>query len=57
MGLVASVGEGIGGVSGDLFAVVVVTSVATTLLAPPVLVCLYRQPSPESTLGTDAEAD
>jgi len=48
--VVASVGAGIGAVSGDMFAVAVFMSVATTLLVPPVLVWLYRQPSRESTL-------
>jgi len=47
--VVAGVGAGIGAVSGDMFAVVVFMSVATTLLAPPVLVWLYR--------GRDAPAD
>lgn len=40
--VVAGVGAGIGAVSDDMFAVVVFMSVATTLLAPPVLVWLYR---------------
>jgi Kef-type K+ transport system membrane component KefB len=42
--VVASVGAGIGAVSGDMFAVVVFMSIATTLIAPPVLVWLYQQP-------------
>src|SRR6266508_915509 len=42
--VVASVGSGIGAVSGNMFAVVVFMSVATTLVAPPALVWLYRRP-------------
>ena len=40
--VVAGVGSGIGAVSGDMFAVVVFMSIATTILAPPVLVQLFR---------------
>jgi Kef-type K+ transport system membrane component KefB len=39
--VVASVGAGIGAVSGDMFAVVVFMSIATTLIVPPVLTWLY----------------
>ena len=39
--VVAGVGAGIGAVSEDMFAVVVFMSIATTLLAPPVLTWLY----------------
>ena len=39
--VVASVGAGIGAISGDMFAVVVFMSIATTLIAPPVLARLY----------------
>ncbi len=43
VGLVtASIGSGIGAISQDMFAVVVFMSVATTLLAPPALLWLYR---------------
>ena len=43
VGLVAaSIGSGIGAISNDMFSVVVFMSVATTILAPPVLVWLYR---------------
>jgi len=43
VGLVAaSVGSGIGAISTDMFSVVVFMSVATTVLAPPVLVWLHR---------------
>lgn len=43
VGLVAaSIGSGIGAISGDMFSVVVFMSIATTILAPPVLVWLYR---------------
>jgi Kef-type K+ transport system membrane component KefB len=43
VGLVAaSVGSGIGAISSDMFSVVVFMSVATTILAPPVLVWLHR---------------
>jgi len=43
VGLVAaSIGSGIGAISGDMFAVVVFMSIATTLVAPPALVWLYR---------------
>lgn len=42
VGLVAAgIGSGIGAVSGDMFSVVVFMSIATTILAPPVLVRLY----------------
>jgi Kef-type K+ transport system membrane component KefB len=42
VGLVtAGVGSGIGAVSGDMFAVVVFMTIATTVLAPPVLLRLY----------------
>ena len=40
--VVASVGSGIGAISTDMFSVVVFMSVATTILAPPVLVWLHR---------------
>jgi len=44
VGLVAAgVGSGIGAVSGDMFAVVVFMSIATTLIAPPALAALYRR--------------
>ncbi len=43
MGLVvASIGEGIGVITPDMFSVVVFMSIATTILAPSVLVWLYR---------------
>ena len=43
VGLVtASIGSGIGAISQDMFSVVVFMSVATTLLAPPALLWLYR---------------
>ena len=40
--VVASIGAGIGAISDDIFSVVVFMSIATTILAPPVLVLLYR---------------
>lgn len=40
--VVASIGSGLGAISGDMFSVVVFMSIATTLLAPPALVWLYR---------------
>lgn len=40
--VVASIGSGIGAISGDMFSVVVFMSIATTLIAPPLLVLLYR---------------
>jgi len=40
--VVASIGAGIGAISDDMFSVVVFMSIATTLLAPPALVWLYR---------------
>ena len=40
--VVASIGTGLGIISGDAFAAVVFMSLATTLLAPPALVWLYR---------------
>ena len=43
VGLVtASIGSGIGAISTDMFSVVVFMSIATTILAPPVLGYLYR---------------
>jgi Kef-type K+ transport system membrane component KefB len=43
VGLVAaSIGAGIGAISDDMFSVVVFMSMATTILAPPALVWLYR---------------
>ncbi len=43
VGLVAaSIGSGIGAISGDMFAVVVFMSIATTIIAPPILAQLYR---------------
>ena len=43
VGLVAaSIGAGIGAISDDMFSVVVFMSIATTVLAPPVLVWLHR---------------
>jgi Kef-type K+ transport system membrane component KefB len=40
--VVASIGEGIGVISPDIFSAVVFMSIATTVIAPPVLVLLYR---------------
>ena len=40
--VVASIGFGIGVINDDLFSVVVFMSIATTIIAPPVLVLLYR---------------
>jgi Kef-type K+ transport system membrane component KefB len=40
--VVASIGSGIGAISGDMFSVVVFMSIATTLVAPPFLVQLYK---------------
>ncbi len=57
--VVASVGSAIGAISDDMFAVVVFMSVATTILAPPVLVQLYhgRQPAAGApTNGAQPEA-
>jgi Kef-type K+ transport system membrane component KefB len=43
VGLVAaSIGAGIGAISDDMFSVVVFMSIATTVLAPPILVSLFR---------------
>jgi Kef-type K+ transport system membrane component KefB len=52
--VVASVGSGIGAISTDMFSVVVFMSVATTILAPPVLVWLHRG-YPLEPLGEPAE--
>lgn len=42
VGLVAAgIGSGIGAISSDMFSVVVFMSIATTIVAPPVLVRLY----------------
>ena len=40
--VVASIGAGIGAISDDMFSVVVFMSIATTIIAPPFLVRLYR---------------
>jgi Kef-type K+ transport system membrane component KefB len=40
--VVASIGAGIGAISDDVFSVVVFMSIATTLIAPPFLVLLFR---------------
>ena len=40
--VVAGIGSGLGVISADMFSVVVFMSIATTVLAPPVLVALYR---------------
>jgi len=53
--VVASVGAAIGAVSADMFAVVVFMSVATTILAPPALVWLYRLAPPETPPDLSAE--
>jgi Kef-type K+ transport system membrane component KefB len=53
--VVASVGAGIGAVSGDMFAVVVFMSVATTLVAPPALAWLYRRPAQGGVRESTAE--
>ena len=55
VGLVAaSVGAGIGAISSDIFSVVVFMSIATTLIAPPLLQILlrgrYRHPAQEPTV-------
>jgi len=47
VGLVtAGIGSGIGAVSGDMFSVVVFMSIATTIVAPPVLVRLFSGGAP-----------
>jgi len=46
--VVAQLGLGMGVLSADLFAVVLVMAVATTLLAPPILVRLFK---PEDGAG------
>jgi Kef-type K+ transport system membrane component KefB len=57
VGLVAaSIGAGIGAISDDMFSVVVFMSIATTLLAPPVLVWLlggYRVEAVEVTKAVE----
>jgi Kef-type K+ transport system membrane component KefB len=40
--VVASIGDGLGVISADMFSVVVFMSIATTIVAPPALVALYR---------------
>lgn len=56
VGLVAAgIGSGIGAVSSDMFAVVVFMSIATTVLAPPVLVRLYGSAGSDSTGAPDLE--
>ena len=54
--VVASIGAGIGAISDDIFSVVVFMSIATTLLAPPVLVWLlggYRFEAEEVTKAVE----
>ncbi|HET8944444.1 MAG TPA: cation:proton antiporter [Dehalococcoidia bacterium] len=56
VGLVAAgIGSGIGAVSSDMFGVVVFMSIATTVLAPPVLVALYERQRRDSNLGRAIE--
>ena len=59
VGLVtAGIGSGIGAVSGDMFSVVVFMSIATTIVAPPVLVRLFSDRAAARTqqlAGTDLE--
>ncbi len=53
--VVASIGSGIGVITDDMFSVVVFMSIATTILAPPVLVALYRNyrtPAEEAAAAT-----
>jgi Kef-type K+ transport system membrane component KefB len=52
--VVASVGAGIGAISGDMFAVVVFMSIATTLLAPPLLARLYADMETPATATTSS---
>ncbi|TET99245.1 MAG: cation:proton antiporter [Dehalococcoidia bacterium] len=56
--VVASIGAGIGAISDDIFSVVVFMSIATTILAPPVLVWLYRgyRFEAEEAAGAEEEA-
>ncbi|HET9476608.1 MAG TPA: cation:proton antiporter [Dehalococcoidia bacterium] len=50
VGLVAAgIGSGIGAVSNDMFSVVVFMSIATTVVAPPVLVRLYENQRPNAS--------
>jgi Kef-type K+ transport system membrane component KefB len=51
--VVASIGAGIGVISDDMFSVVVFMSIATTILAPPVLVWLYRGHRPTAADVTE----
>ncbi len=53
--VVASIGSGIGAVSPAMFAVVVFMSIATTLIAPPALVQLYRGHPLAAKAGPSAE--
>ncbi len=56
VGLVAAgIGSGIGAVSSDMFSVVVFMSIATTVLAPPVLVRLYGGRRTESSGAPNLE--
>jgi Kef-type K+ transport system membrane component KefB len=57
VGLVtAGIGSGIGAVSGDMFSVVVFMSIATTIVAPPVLVRLYESRPPDASSERAVEA-
>ncbi len=56
--VVASIGSGIGAISADMFSVVVFMSIATTILAPPALLWLYRAyPAEQIAPPPPAEAE
>ncbi|HXG35790.1 MAG TPA: cation:proton antiporter [Dehalococcoidia bacterium] len=49
--VIASVGSGIGAISNDMFSAVVFMSIATTLVAPPMLIALIRGKSGTTEAG------
>ncbi len=54
--VVASIGLSLGAISDDIFSAVVMMSIATTLLAPPVLHLLFRQQAAEDADAAEASA-
>jgi Kef-type K+ transport system membrane component KefB len=51
--IVASVGASLAVISQQMFSTVVVMSVLTTLVVPPILVILYRAETPDRSIDTD----
>jgi Kef-type K+ transport system membrane component KefB len=55
--IVASIGRSIGAIPEELFTVVIIMSVVTTLVIPPVLKVLYKGYKPATTLTTGLEEE